>query len=228
MTEKASQQMAADEAKKRGELQDELIDEHKAHQDVANRLVKETSQKIDLAKRLVNAEATSLVRFDASKELENQLKEGDVLKKELAVKAKEVSFAKEALKEIATTPAPPQTRAVDIKVNDPNTGKSAEMAIVAPENEIPAMAVKVTESVKKAPESIPEGSRFVYPVKTDAPKSAPALSKQESSTDSKLIYPVTAEPTKEEAKPAEEPKKEEKAEEKKPQDEKVDEKVHEN
>jgi len=151
-----------------------------------------------------------------------------VLKKELAVKAKEVSFAKEALKEIATTPAPPQTRAVDIKVNDPSTGKSAEMAIVAPENEIPVMAVKVAESVKKAPESIPEGSRFVYPAKADAPKSAPALSKQESSTDSKLVYPVTeSAPAKEEAKPAEEPKKEEK----KPQDEKVEEKVekvHEN
>lgn len=72
MTEKASQQMAAEEAAKRGTLQNELLDEHKAHAETAQRLVKETSQKIDLAKRLVNAEATSLARFDAAKELENE------------------------------------------------------------------------------------------------------------------------------------------------------------
>jgi hypothetical protein len=35
MTEKASQQMAAEEASKRGKLQNELLDEHKAHAETA-------------------------------------------------------------------------------------------------------------------------------------------------------------------------------------------------
>jgi len=110
--------MAAEEAAKRGKLQNELLDEHKAHAETAQRLVKETSQKIDLAKRLVNAEATSLSRFDAAKELEKQRIVGEELKEDLTMKTKEIKFAKTALKDIAQTPVETKPESVSIKVTD--------------------------------------------------------------------------------------------------------------
>lgn len=149
--------MAADEAKKRGELQAELVNEHKEHAETAERLVKETSQKIGLAKRLVNAEATSLVRFDASKELEDQLREGNELKKELSMKSKEVGFAKKVLHDIveAPKPAPPMPESVTVKVTDPHEGKSASMTITNPKQDVPAM-VKVVEQIVAKPAEEPK------------------------------------------------------------------------
>lgn len=147
ITEKASQQLAADEAQKRGNIQSELVGEHKAHANVAERLVKETSTKIDLAKRLVNAEATSIERFDAAKELDKELGVAETLKNELSKKTHEVNLAKSVLHDIASQPVikPEQ---VNMKVTDPS-GNTLE--ITAKKH---ADSVKIAEPKKEQPATL--------------------------------------------------------------------------
>lgn len=86
---------------------------------------------------MVNAEATSIERFDAAKELDKELGVAESLKKELSRKTSEVNFAKSALDNIASQPVikPEQ---VNMKITDP-IGNTLEIT-----------AKKHTDSVKVA------------------------------------------------------------------------------